>query len=226
MRKAGIQNILALRGDPPKGQEHFETVEGGFSCALDLVRYIRKEHGDYFGIGVAGYPEAHPDSIVDDPEQMKARGRTHIVALASGDGARCCGQPAALRTQLRRRHLLRLPLERPPSARRAGSFSGGLRSQQGSRSVCVPLTRRAPSLPPPSLPPLQANYWDNIRYLKEKIDAGADFVVTQLFYEVERYVQVGAAAAGERGLQAVLHVGAASVVDEPHREEVYILSSG
>lgn len=46
-------------------------VEGGFSCALDLVRYIRKEHGDYFGIGVAGYPEAHPDKIVDDPEQMK-----------------------------------------------------------------------------------------------------------------------------------------------------------
>jgi hypothetical protein len=37
VRKAGIQNILALRGDPPKGQETFETVEGGFSCALDLV---------------------------------------------------------------------------------------------------------------------------------------------------------------------------------------------
>ena len=37
----GIQNILALRGDPPKGQENFEAVEGGFSCALDLVKYIR-----------------------------------------------------------------------------------------------------------------------------------------------------------------------------------------
>jgi methylenetetrahydrofolate reductase (NADPH) len=74
VRNAGIQNILALRGDPPKGQEHFETVEGGFSCALDLVRYIRKEHGDWFGIGVAGYPEAHPDKIVDDPVQMKVLG--------------------------------------------------------------------------------------------------------------------------------------------------------
>lgn len=42
VRKNGIQNILALRGDPPKGQEKFEVVEGGFSCALDLVKYIRK----------------------------------------------------------------------------------------------------------------------------------------------------------------------------------------
>jgi methylenetetrahydrofolate reductase (NADPH) len=31
----------------------------------------REKHGDYFGIGVAGYPEAHPDFIVDDEEQMK-----------------------------------------------------------------------------------------------------------------------------------------------------------
>ena len=37
----GIQNVLALRGDPPKGQETFTVVEGGFACALDLVKYIR-----------------------------------------------------------------------------------------------------------------------------------------------------------------------------------------
>lgn len=70
MKKQGIQNILALRGDPPKGQEKFEAVEGGFNCALDLVKYIRKEFGDYFGICVSGYPEAHPDTIVDDPVEM------------------------------------------------------------------------------------------------------------------------------------------------------------
>jgi 5,10-methylenetetrahydrofolate reductase len=41
VKSYGIQNILALRGDPPKGQETFTVVEGGFSCALDLVKYIR-----------------------------------------------------------------------------------------------------------------------------------------------------------------------------------------
>lgn len=71
MKKAGIQNILALRGDPPKGQDTFTAIEGGYACALDLVKLIRKEYGDYFGIGVAGYPEAHPDRIVDDEEEMK-----------------------------------------------------------------------------------------------------------------------------------------------------------
>lgn len=35
----GIQNILALRGDPPHGQDKFVTIDGGFSCALDLVCY-------------------------------------------------------------------------------------------------------------------------------------------------------------------------------------------
>jgi 5,10-methylenetetrahydrofolate reductase len=41
VRKAGLQNILALRGDPPKGQEEFTKIEGGFGSALDLVKYIR-----------------------------------------------------------------------------------------------------------------------------------------------------------------------------------------
>ena len=62
---------MALRGDPPKGSTTFEAVEGGFSCALDLVRYIRAEYGDYFGLTVAGYPEAHPDVIKTDPEEQK-----------------------------------------------------------------------------------------------------------------------------------------------------------
>ncbi|KAK8955911.1 hypothetical protein KSP40_PGU002246 [Platanthera guangdongensis] len=59
----GIQNVLALRGDPPHGQDKFVQVEDGFSCALDLVKHIRAKYGDYFGITVAGYPEAHPDMI-------------------------------------------------------------------------------------------------------------------------------------------------------------------
>lgn len=81
VKAAGIRNILALRGDPPKGQDNFTTVEGGFSCALDLVKHIRAKHGDYFGIGVAGYPEAHPDVIVEDPEQMKKNYDADIAYL-------------------------------------------------------------------------------------------------------------------------------------------------
>jgi methylenetetrahydrofolate reductase (NADPH) len=45
LKKSGVKNILALRGDPPQGQDKFEVVDGGFSCALDLIRYIRKETG-------------------------------------------------------------------------------------------------------------------------------------------------------------------------------------
>ncbi len=47
LKEVGIQNILALRGDPPKGQDNFEAVEGGFACALDLVKYIRSDSRAY-----------------------------------------------------------------------------------------------------------------------------------------------------------------------------------
>ncbi|KAG6510924.1 hypothetical protein ZIOFF_028971 [Zingiber officinale] len=50
----GIQNVLALKGDPPHGQDKFVQVAGGFACALDLVQHIRAKYGDYFGITVAG----------------------------------------------------------------------------------------------------------------------------------------------------------------------------
>lgn len=39
------------------------------------------QHGDYFGIAVAGYPEAHPESIVDDPEQMANNYQENLVYL-------------------------------------------------------------------------------------------------------------------------------------------------
>lgn len=64
---SGCQNILALRGDPPRDKDKWEATEGGFSYATDLVKYIRTEYGDYFDIGVAGYSEGHPEC--DDPEQ-------------------------------------------------------------------------------------------------------------------------------------------------------------
>lgn len=65
----GIRNILALRGDPPRSEEYTSNEPGSeeddsnkdFTWAVDLVRYIRKQYGDYFCLGVAGYPEGHSD---------------------------------------------------------------------------------------------------------------------------------------------------------------------
>eukprot|EP00456_Euglypha_rotunda_P086990 TRINITY_DN88424_c0_g1_i1.p1 TRINITY_DN88424_c0_g1~~TRINITY_DN88424_c0_g1_i1.p1 ORF type:complete len:126 (+),score=24.27 TRINITY_DN88424_c0_g1_i1:73-450(+) len=51
-KKAGIRNICALRGDPPRGQEKWQAIEGGFEHAVDLVRYIRKTYGDKIGRAV------------------------------------------------------------------------------------------------------------------------------------------------------------------------------
>ncbi|KFZ00604.1 hypothetical protein V501_10626 [Pseudogymnoascus sp. VKM F-4519 (FW-2642)] len=65
-KEAGIQNILALRGDEPRG-EYKDALEEGkegedeFVWAIDLVKYIRKKYGDYFCVGVAAYPEGHAD---------------------------------------------------------------------------------------------------------------------------------------------------------------------
>lgn len=101
----GIQNVLALRGDPPHGQDKFVQVEGGFACALDLVKHIRSKYGDYFGITVAGYPEAHPDMIKND------MGAT------------------------------------------------------------------------------EEDYQKDLAYLKLKVDAGADLIITQLFYDTDNYLK-------------------------------------
>jgi methylenetetrahydrofolate reductase (NADPH) len=65
--EAGIDNVLALRGDPPKGETEFVPAKGGFPHANGLVSFIRERY-PHFCIGVAGYPEKHPaakDFITD-----------------------------------------------------------------------------------------------------------------------------------------------------------------
>ncbi|KAH7686261.1 methylenetetrahydrofolate reductase (NADPH) protein [Dioscorea alata] len=69
-RAAGIRNVLALRGDPIEPP----IAEDAFTSAIDLVRYIRATHGDYFGISVAGYPEAHPSKIPEGSDRATEEG--------------------------------------------------------------------------------------------------------------------------------------------------------
>ncbi len=58
LRDAGIENVLALRGDPPRDQQVFTAAPGGFTYAAELVAFIR-EGGYPFCVGGAGYPEGH-----------------------------------------------------------------------------------------------------------------------------------------------------------------------
>jgi len=57
----GIENIVALRGDPPKGETTFNAVAGGLRYANELVALIASEFPQ-FGIAVAGYPEMHQEA--------------------------------------------------------------------------------------------------------------------------------------------------------------------
>jgi methylenetetrahydrofolate reductase (NADPH) len=76
---AGVSNILALRGDPPKDQPDYDWSQGHFRYAADLVSHIRafKSHPDPrgFGIGVAGFPEGHPatPNRVVEMDNLKAK---------------------------------------------------------------------------------------------------------------------------------------------------------
>ena len=58
---SGIENVLALRGDPPKGQAEFKAAEGGFQYASELVAFIRERHNSALCVGGACYPEKHPE---------------------------------------------------------------------------------------------------------------------------------------------------------------------
>ena len=120
----GIRNIVALRGDPPEGSDEWTAAEGGFACALDLVRYIRKEFGDAFGVSVAGYPEGHPNRISQLTDEEAA-------SMSDSERGRCC-------------------------------------THDGVTYVCK-----------------DDDYKKEMDYLKEKVDAGSDFIITQMFFDAE-----------------------------------------
>ncbi|MCE9544553.1 MAG: methylenetetrahydrofolate reductase [NAD(P)H] [Planctomycetia bacterium] len=60
-QRRGVENIVALRGDPPKGETSFQAVEGGLRYANELVAMLRGEFPE-LGIAVAGYPEKHQEA--------------------------------------------------------------------------------------------------------------------------------------------------------------------
>lgn len=120
----GIRNIVALRGDPPAGEDEWKATEGGFTCALDLVKYIRKNFGNDFGVAVAGYPEGHPNAITE---------------LKSGE------ESSMSETEKKRCSVF-----------------------DGVTYVCK-----------------DEDYKKEMDYLKEKVDAGADIIITQMFFDVE-----------------------------------------
>ena len=139
-REAGIQNILALRGDPPKGAIKWTKVKNGLENAIDLVRLIRQEHGDYFCIAVAGFPEGHPANappkILSPSKPKRFFEETASCEKISADG----------NTDI--------------------SFLGTSVTKAGVGGCSDA----------------------DIQHLKDKIDAGADFVLTQFFYDTQVFL--------------------------------------
>jgi len=126
--KNGITNIVALRGDPPIGEEKWSANQAGFTCALDLVKHIRVKYNDQFCLSVAGYPEGHPDQIEEIPKnKIKQLSPTELARMSERDG---------------------------------------------KVFVCS-----------------DKKYWDDLHYLKQKVDAGADIIITQLFYDIHLFTQ-------------------------------------
>ncbi|HEY6762674.1 MAG TPA: methylenetetrahydrofolate reductase [NAD(P)H] [Baekduia sp.] len=73
IREAGIDNVLALRGDPPRGQTEWTASEGGFEYSHQLVALLREEYD--FAIAAACFPETHihATSPEDDLRHLKAK---------------------------------------------------------------------------------------------------------------------------------------------------------
>jgi methylenetetrahydrofolate reductase (NADPH) len=71
LHDGGIENVLALRGDPPRGSTTFERTEGGFAYASDLIALLAREFS--FCIGGAAYPEKHPEAVTFESDLAVAR---------------------------------------------------------------------------------------------------------------------------------------------------------
>ena len=136
-REAGIQNILVLRGDPVKGATAWEPIAGGLNHAIDLVKLIKKEHGDYFGIAVAGFPEGHPQN------QSQSKSLTRQNTVGNNNSI---------------------------NSNETKTTTNSSTQNNSSSSVVVEEEDK------------------EILYLKQKVDAGADFILTNFFYDSDLFI--------------------------------------
>jgi len=136
-KASGITNILALRGDPPAGKEKWTATEGGFNCALDLIKYIKESHGDFFSIACAGYPEGHISNMVDVPLGEDGTVESALATLSSSELTR---------------------------------YSVHVDEATGLKKVMVCKDDA---------------FERELVYLKQKVDAGAEIIVTQMFFDVD-----------------------------------------
>jgi len=85
LRDAGIENILALRGDPPKGATEFVRAENGFGYAQELTRFLRSRYQDTLCLGGACYPESHVEatSAEEDLEHLKGKADAGVDFLVT-----------------------------------------------------------------------------------------------------------------------------------------------
>ena len=74
LHRGGFRNIMALRGDPPAGAGGFQVAPDGLRYASELVELLKRRHAG-FCLGVAGYPEKHPEarSLESDLENLKRK---------------------------------------------------------------------------------------------------------------------------------------------------------
>lgn len=80
-RASGVDYIVALRGDPPKGETTFKPVDGGLRYANELVAFIRDEFPD-FGILAAGYPEVHVEAPSAETDLVNLKRKVEAGAHA------------------------------------------------------------------------------------------------------------------------------------------------
>jgi methylenetetrahydrofolate reductase (NADPH) len=90
MRDAGIDNVLALRGDPPAGEEVWSKTEGGLEYSRELVELISGAHP--FAIGAACFPETHihaesPESDLEHLAEKVAAGVDFLITQLFFDNA-------------------------------------------------------------------------------------------------------------------------------------------